>query len=480
MPLVLEIEHLTGVAFAAQSPASSAPDWPPQPDRVFSALVAAWGAHGERSDERQALEWLEAQQPPEVAASAGFARTPTTVFVPPNDPQTGRVGNATVMPALRKRQPRRFPAYRPEDPVVRLVWREAKADGGIVAALNALAADTPYVGHSSSLTRCRFHTGEASIETAQPRRRIYPKRLDELEAAFRSGRRPSPGATVHPAEPAGKEPARGVFSDRWVVLEHVGGDMPDPRAAALVSRELRRVLMSGYKRDGREAEIPAIVSGHAPDGAPLGEPHLAIVPMAYLGSEYADSHVYGFALVPPDGSDLLSQEHFQNAIRAVAEWNEKEGRRELKLTCGGFDLSFTPSGERIRHSLDPRPYVATARTWATCTPIVLDRHLKAKGNGEREAEMAGLVRQACANIGLPEPARVSTAKHSALRGAPAAYPSGSMPRWMRWRPPDSLASRQLTHAVIQFDQPVRGPVILGAGRFSGLGLARALDPEKQA
>src|SRR6185295_12694500 len=111
------------------------------------------------------------------------------------------------------------------------------------------------------------------------------------------------------------------------------------------------------------------------------------------------------------------------------------------------------------------PYVATARTWATCTPIVLDRHLKAKGNAEREAEMAGLVRQACANVGLPEPARVSSGKHSALRGAPPAYPSGSMPRWLRWRLPDSLASRQLTHAVIQFDEPVRGPVILGAGRF---------------
>jgi len=481
MPLILEIEHLTGVAFAAQSPANSAPDWPPQPDRVFSALVAAWGARGERSDERQALEWLEGQKPPEVAASAGFARTPATVFVPPNDPQTGRVGNAAVMPALRKRQPRRFPAYRPDDPVVRLVWREAAADGGIVDALNALAADTPYVGHSSSLTRCRFHTGDAPIETAQPRRRIYPKRLYELEAAFKSGRRPSPGATVRPAEPAGEEPARSVFSDRWLVLEHVGGDMPDLRAAALVSRELRRVLMSGYKRpDGREAEIPAILSGHAPDGAPSAEPHLAIVPLAYVGSEYADGHVYGFALVPPEGSDLLSQDRFQSAVRSVSQWKNEKGWRELKLNCGGFDLFFTPSGESARHSLDPRPYVATARTWATCTPIVLDRHLKAKGNAEREAEMAGLVRQACANVGLPEPARVSSGKHSALRGAPPAYPSGSMPRWLRWRLPDSLASRQLTHAVIQFDEPVRGPVILGAGRFSGLGLARALDSEKPA
>jgi CRISPR-associated protein Csb2 len=481
MPLVLEIEHLLGIAFAAQSPASSAPDWPPQPDRVFSALVAAWGARGERSDERQALEWLEAQQPPEVAASAGFARTPATVFVPPNDPQTGRVGNATVMPALRKRQPRRFPAYRPDDPLVRLVWREAKADGATVAALNALAADTPYVGHSSSLTRCRFHTGKAPNETVQPRRRIYPKRLDELEAAFRSGRRPSPGATVRPTEPAGKEPARSVFSDRWLVLEHVGGDMPDLRAAALVSRELRRVLMSGYKgQDGREAEIPAIVSGHAPDGAPSAEPHLAIIPLAYVGSEYADGHVYGFALVPSEGSDLLAKEHFRAAIRNVSQWKDEKGRRELKLNCGGFELSFTPSGEGASHSLNPQPYVRAARTWATCTPIVVDRHLKAKGNAEREAEMAGLVRQACVNIGLPEPARVCISKHSAMRGAPAAYPSGCMPRWLRWRLPDSLASRRLTHAVIQFDEPVRGPVVLGAGRFSGLGLARALDPERPA
>jgi CRISPR-associated protein Csb2 len=265
-----------------------------------------------------------------------------------------------------------------------------------------------------------------------------------------------------------------VFADRWLVLEHVDGDMPDLRAAALVGRELRRVLMSGYKQNGREAEIPAIVSGHMPDGGPLGEPHLAIVPLAYVGSEYADGHVYGFALVPPDGSDLLSNGAFQSAIRAVAEWNEKEGRRELALKCGGFDLSFTPSGEAPlapeSHG-EARPGPPRHRA---------DRHLKAKGNAERDAEMAGLVRQACANIGLPEPMRVSTGKHSALRGAPPAYPSGGMPRWMRWRLPDSLASRQLTHAAIQFDEPVRGPVILGAGRFSGLGLCRALDPETPA
>ena len=413
MPLVLEIEHLLGVALAAQSPASSAPDWPPQPDRVFSALVAAWGARGEQAGERAALEWLEAQPPPEIAASGGFARTPATVFVPPNDPQTGRAGDKDVMPALRERKPRRFPAYRPHDPVVRIVWREATADGAIMAALNALAADTPYVGHSASLTRCRFRAGDAPERTVPPRRRVYSGRLARLEADYQSGRRPGPGEAVRTPAPHEPVPQRSVFSDRWLVLEHVGGDMLDLRAAALVSKALRSALMSGYKTDGREAAIPSLVSGHAADGAPAAEPHLAIAPLAFLGAEYADGHVYGFALIPPRDGDLLASDRFQQAIRAIAAWNEERGWRELALECGGFKVRFTPSGENARASLDPRPYVATARTWATCTPIVLDRHLKAKGNAERDAEVAGLLRQACLNIGLPEPERIAPGKHSA-------------------------------------------------------------------
>jgi CRISPR-associated protein Csb2 len=43
MTIVLEIEYLLGVSFAAGAQASDVPDWPPQPDRVFSSLVAAWG-----------------------------------------------------------------------------------------------------------------------------------------------------------------------------------------------------------------------------------------------------------------------------------------------------------------------------------------------------------------------------------------------------------------------------------------------------
>jgi CRISPR-associated protein Csb2 len=153
-------------------------------------------------------------------------------------------------------------------------------------------------------------------------------------------------------------------------------------------------------------------------------------------------------------------------------------------------LTFIPSSEQSRRSLDPAPYVAVAETWATCTPIVLDHHLKATTNAAREVEVCELIARACVRVGLPEPARVvvqgddpdrqlavSAGKHSAIEGAPAAYPSRRSPRWTGWRLPESLASRQLTHAVIRFAEPVQGPVLLGAGRFSGLGLCRPLDKE---
>jgi CRISPR-associated protein Csb2 len=497
MSLVLEIEHLLGVAFAAQSPASSVPDWPPQPDRVFSALVAAWGARGERPDERRALEWLETQAAPELAASDGFARTAATAFVPPNDPQTGRVGDRTVLPALRRRQPRRFPAYRPTDPIVRLVWLKTEAGSATLAALNALAADTPYVGHSASLTRCRFSTDGAPAAATLPRRQVYRGRLAELERLHRAGRRPSPGEPDRSPQPEEPQPPHSAFADRWLVLEHVDehadGPMPDLRASALIAKTLRDTLMAGYQRIGRGAHVPPEVSGHSLDGAPLAAPHLAIAPLAFAGWPHADGRVLGFALIPPGTGALLDNADFQRAIKEVAPWKDDVARRELRLVGRGFAVTLTPSGESTRRSLDPTGYVATAKTWASCTPIVLDRHLKATGAADRDREMRELIARACVNIGLPTPARIAVgagdpthselaiaaSKHSAFKGAPSAYPSGrAPPPWTRWRLPESLASRLLTHAVLQFDEPIRGPVILGAGRFVGLGLCRAFDAER--
>jgi CRISPR-associated protein Csb2 len=510
MTLILEIEHLLGVAFAAQGQASDAPDWPPQPDRVFSALVAAWGARGEQGAERRALEWLEAQQAPLVLASAAEPRTAHTAYVPPNDyripsgplnavkwyrdflsngitpPEKGGHRKAwleawNVMPEHRKRsglKDRKFPAARPHDPIVRLVWPEAMPDPNTLAALSALAADTAYIGHSASLTRCRFHDGEPPSEGVPPQRRVYRGRLAELEQGFhaRPLQRPRPGAPVRGTRSATRDVRTGVFSDRWLVLEHVAGEMPDIRAAALVAKALRNAIMSGYRQIDLGDVIPAEISGHSPDGRPSSAPHLAIAPLAFIGRQHASGAALGFALIPPRDRVIFADRDFQRALGAITRWNPEEGRRELLLAGQGLDLTFATAGESPRQSLDPGPYIAEARIWASCTPIILDRYLKETANEAREREIERLLRQACINTGLPEPCRVAAGKHSALEGSPSAFPSGPAPRWLRWRVPDSLGSRQLVHAVIEFAEPLCGPVILGAGRFVGLGLFRAFRP----
>ena len=482
MSLVLEIEFLTGVCRAAHSLASNTPDWPPQPDRVFSGLVSSWAARGEQSSERQALEWLEAQSPPAIHAGGHTARTAPDVFVPPNDLRSSTTMQTylKIMPRLRPRQARRFPVARLDDPVMAMVW-PADPPPAFLAALAELARDVGYLGHSASLVRCRFSAHSSPATEAHPaapaRRQVYRGRLQELRRAYRRNPvRPviPPGATVLPA-PAPAAPPRDAG---WLVLEVIGGIAPDIRAAALVGRMLRRTLMSGYRGIGMADQIPEVVSGHAPDGTRIRAPHLAIVPLAFAGFPHADGRLFGFALIPAPQTPLREVPGLQAAFEKVAPYDCGIERRVLKLKCAPQlqPLQLAPAGVATKRSLDPGPYLQPARTWASVTPIVLDRHLKRYD----EAKVRELIATSCTNVGLPrpDPDRIHVGKHPAVEGSPPAWPSAGAPSWTVWRVPAPLATRSLTHAVIDFEQPVAGPVMLGAGRFTGLGLCRRLDGDR--
>jgi CRISPR-associated protein Csb2 len=472
MSLVLEIEYLLGISFAAFGPDTDAPEWPPQPDRVFSALVASWAARGRRPAERAALEWLEEQPPPLLAASAFNARPAPTVFVPPNDPATKTVGDVTVMPAFRRRQPRRFPAALPLDPTVRFVWQDAVDPP--LSALDAMARDTSAVGHSASLTRCRFLQDQVDTTgLSAPRRTIYRGRFTELETAFVSGRRPSPGSPARIAPAIRKVPS-SVFGTDWLTLELVEGTL-DLRAAPLAAKTLRDTIMSGYGQAG--LEIPTWISGHAPDGSPTREPHLVIAPLASVGFVHSDGSLLGFALVPLRGQGmLLDDTAFLSAIAGVTTRNAA-GRRVMSLKLGAMGtLQLAIVLDAERRSLSPERYFGKAHCWATLTPLVLDRHLKSKDSAAREIEAETLVADACEKIGLPRPS-VALHKHATIDGAPSAYPSGRAPAWTGWRLPEHAAGRRLTHATLAFEVAVEGPIVLGAGRFNGLGLCLPLNPE---
>lgn len=477
--LTLEIEFLTGVSFAAKSQKSptNEPDWPPQPDRVFSALVAAWGTHGEPPHEKAALEWLEQQPTPVIEASEADARRVGTSFVPPNDPS----GKSESLPSRRKRQPRMFPAAIPHRPSVRFNWT-IEPEPHTLESLQALATDTAYVGHSASVVRCRFLLAaqpDTMLVPVPPVRGVYPGRLEELRHSYGIGERPRLGQSISVApDTTHRVFSRSVFSDQWTLLEDAGGQCPDLRATAPVARRLRDALMSRYGSAG--LAVPELISGHQPDGTPSAAPHLAIIPMADVGSYYSEGRLMGLALVLPReaGEQRLSAERdwlagLQDMDGRIAQW-----RRFDQLlgeithldfgTCGVWRISRTI--ETSKRSLHPTRYLRTSTRWASVTPIVLDRFPKTKTAAERDEEVAAIIRSACANIGLPEPQSVRICKHAAVKGAPSAYPSGNAPAWTGWTLPGFLANRMLIHAVIDFPEAVQGPIILGAGRYLGLGL----------
>jgi len=487
--LILEIEFLAGVCYAAQSQSSPYPDWPPQPDRVFSALVSAWGSRGEDPEERKALEWLEQQPVPWLEASDANPRFVGTSFVPPND--AGRASLETL-PAQRGRQPRFFPAAVPDQPIMRLHWTESPTTE-ILVALASLAKDTAYLGHSASLVRCRFVDETqtplqalAAAASVAAERTVYPGRLALLERDFHAGRRPNPGEPAPDSRPTRLSAPESIFGRHWLIFEDAGGWSPDLRTAGLLGRRVRDTLMHHY-----DGQPPEFVSGHQPGGEPSRDPHLTVVPLADVGFEYSEGRLMGFAIVLPRQLEqiraqqqkdwlagLASDPQWQTFRRAVDRLAHLEFGKPGASDKGVWNVAAI--AESSKKSLQPARYLSAAHAWASVTPIVLDRFLKEKDLAAREAEATSLLSTACRNIGLPEPQSVRISKHSAFRGVPGATPSGRNPAWMGWRLPSAFENRMLTHVVVTFAEKVRGPVILGAGRFVGLGLCLPLPEGRNA
>ena len=474
--LALDVEYLLGVCFAARRQSDPEPDWPPQIDRVFSALTATWAARGEREDERRALEWLERQSPPLVHATQANARMDRTVYVPPND---ARGVQLQALPARRRRQERRFPAAIPHEPITSYTWPHAEPEPEVFSSLQALAGDTAYLGHSSSVVRCWFRQVAAATDAeARPgRKRIYPGRLNVLETAFRQGRRPpldSLENEVHDTDTA-RRPA-SVFGREWHIFADAGGYCPDLLEAAVAGRALRTALMSGFRQEA----IPEVISGHTPEGAPSSKPHMAIFPLANVGWTWADGRLMGIAVCLPRDVSRSDEDALFDALAEImrSRGSPEHGEIEVDLP-GGKRWRLVRQAEPALSSLKPYRYTQAARIWATATPIALDRHPKAEGNQARQDEIAVMISDACTRIGLPRPTLVVPDKHSAIRGTPPAVPSPKSPPHMRWSLPGPLKGRVLTHATLVFDEPVEGPIALGAGRFIGLGLCLPLHQEKR-
>jgi CRISPR-associated protein Csb2 len=517
--LAFGIRYLNGFAAASEPDSRERAEWPPHPGRVFMALAAAHFLTGEERAERAALEWIEnLPTAPSIVAGEAIARAVVTQYVPVNDKAGPSKTLLQSVPLTRDRQPRLFARAFLDSDTVYLCWPEIDPPVAIRRALESLSAKVTRIGHSSSLVQMWLATadevGEANWVPDDDRAELHlrvaaPGTLEDLElryrreavetwadlrvaagdAADKKAQRAArkrlkeefpdgPPAQLrpdlsryqgyaHPAPPRADAPG-GVFSPHLTVLTLEREEGPyrhlDLLCVLQVVQRWREAILS--HSNGLPERVRRVLSGHDANGAPLEEPHLAFVPLAFVGHPHADGRLLGVGLALPQ---RLHREDRRDALRAAG--------RVQRLVLGRLGAWTVTPQAAIRPAWNLRPEAWTAHPeratrWSTVTPIVYDRHPKTDDRAAYQREVASMIARACLHIGLPEPREVIVTSVSAHLGTPPAH---AFPRLRR----KDGSERRHTHAVLAFDERVRGPILIGAGRYRGYGACRPLDSPRE-
>jgi len=284
-------------------------------------------------------------------------------------------------------------------------------------------------------------------------------RLEQLGQDFAYGRRPTMARHQGYAVPVETEPEAigSLFDPAILVLARESGTGVGLEHALRVTATLRNTVMQHCPEP-----VPEWVSGHDRSGGPTRAPHLAFVPLADVGHAYSDGHLLGAALVMPREVEPGEAE------RCLAPLLARAHGESIRLYDGrAFEWSVLAESRLSPPvALRPSTWTRAARRWATVTPMAFDRHRKK--THDTAAHDQETVARACRAIGLPEPARVVTSPVSRIRGVPHVR---DFPALRRHADGGRI---HMGHLLVEFAEPVVGPILLGAGRFRGYGMCRPL------
>ncbi len=314
-------------------------------------------------------------------------------------------------------------------------------------------------------------TGNGASGGRSPReQKQHIKQLENrLQERFPSGQRPvtqrpGPGRwqgySKSQGEPSSTITQGSVFDPRFIVLSIRGKRVSLP-ATLKLTMALRGLLMVCCS----DQPPPEWFSGHRTDGSPSKTPHTALIPLPFVGAEHAEGRIMGLGLVLPVNLDPQAARHSLETFL----YDPATGlpRQHTLFDGQWFECSLElETRERPPQNLRARTWTRPSRVWASVTPVALNRHFDGKDKWEQAADS---VKDACRHTGLLEPREVVLSSVSMVEGVPHAR---DYPKLIRKK---DNGKQSHSHALIVFDEPVNGPVIIGAGRFKGYGLCRPMD-----
>ena len=465
--------------------------WPPAPARLFQALMAG-AARGATvpGAARKAFDWLERQPRPVIAAPHFLTGQNYTAFVPNNDldaklKSRGEISLEDAVAAIRVGKHIRPILFDAETPLlycwfVDAAGEEAAALCEVAKRLHRLGwgvdmawAEAAVVDAREAEERIARHAGivyRPSRAAATGRDMLCPgrgstrsltSRFEGMRARFRPGRsnRAPKTVFVQPPKPLFENaaynapPRRAVFELR---MADASGDFSARRlrdAASLVAEARDRC---GEKLTSAAPELTDSVNRYL-FGRNAGErdkeARVRIVAVPSIGHPDVDMNIRRVAVYVPQACPLSFDD---------LAWAFSQAARVDSDGVIVSELQRSDDTEMVDR------FERSARRWRSVTPLALAAARRRRTRRAEEADAAAAVRRALLHEGV----RVSAVEVRVQRepfdrkGARAEA----------FAPNTRVSPDILWHAAIEFAEPVKGPLLLGDGRYLGLGLMRPDDP----
>lgn len=463
-------------------------DWPPAPARLFQALVAGTARGFQLADEDvMALEWLETLGAPVIAAPTVREGQSFTNFVPNNDldkygGDPRKIGEIRTSKTVR---PHMFNAETPllfiwtfdSDPpseghartICQIAERLYQLGRGVDMAwawgelLDADEVEARLARHGGAVYRpSKSGTDKALLCPAKGSLASLKARYDANRARFTyTGNQqlfsqpPKPRfAKIAYDAPTG----HFLFEIREATSDEFFAPWPSPKAAELVvalrdkaADRLKNVLPE------EAGKIDRVLIGRGATEADKAA-RVRIVPLPSIGHVHADRGIRRVLVeIPPNcplrADDVIWAFSGLEDDPATGEilWNLIQA--EEKRMLGHYGISDSEQD--------------ACRIWRTVTPAALPVMRTGRGTTgakriKGEAKAARAVMQALRHAGVTVPAESIRVQrepfdHNGARAEDFGVPG-------------RFAARGLHHVEIAFAQAVRGPLVIGNGRYLGLGL----------
>jgi len=480
-------------------------DWPPAPARLYQALIAGVGLGGPISETvASAFEWLESLPAPEIIVPHHRATTGYTNWVPNNDLDSQK-GDPKMIANIRTGKTIRACLFDESQPLhylwplsdtdeapskaaliieitdrlyqfgrgVDMAWAIGEIlDESEVADLRECDGFSTFMPDSGSQGTILQTPVIGSYQSLNTRYQAGGKRF----TFTRSGRSVS---TTFSQTPKPRFRLVSYNSSPVVLLFDLRADSEDnsPHSVPLESAAGLTSTIRDTAWEKLHNAMPEIVAdlgrcllGKNPDSthSDTSKGRINILPLPSIGHQHADMLIRRMAVLISPNCPIPS---------ADLRW----AFSNLKLTLGDAPVLLLPTSESAMFG----HYQREAKVWRTITPMALpetagrrriapDRIChEAKGADERaqeESKAVAAVIQALRHAGYRETGTTVT------RIQRAPFQSHGK-RVEAFSPETRFAKERLWHVELQFREPIGGPIILGDGRFSGLGLFSPLHEQ---